>query len=437
MDIVLVVIIVVVALLGLVKAAQFGAAIRDNKAQLGLAKLQLAQQQLAAKDLIRELSERADAASEQKARIDGLGKQIEALRADAARAIDGHRYLLHGLRKSAEELQAAVSGELPTAIAELRQETSRQLQDGFQAEERISQARGAELRREITSTLAGFSAENSRHRELTRQGFQRAEEKAATAAQYLGDLRHRLGEDSRQAAVRFAELTHDLRGARLDIQRLEFQLDATTDFIRRQLEGDARSGRNYVLAGEIRTTQPTAADILPVFYDALCRSVAAEVIFREPGKAAGRRFYLRWHELADSTTPQQQFRRLFRACIEGDADSVAGARELENLLTAVSQMTVAAVQLGPMIAVCGPAGGVSGLVRDPDSVRLESIVVDQASVAERLEPECRIDLAARASPVLRPIAAEFELAVDGGHGDEQRCFRLLADRVDVDPEDDA
>ncbi len=396
MEVVLIILVVVVAamaVLGFFEVAQLGKAIRNISVQLEESKVQLSRQSQARNGHVRELIQLGAKNSEQQSRTDQLEELLEVRHSAAVRTFDQQGRMIAELNHRAAELR--------TPVAELQQATE-QLREGLQSGQATSQTMDRELRREITSLQEEVASGNDRHQQAVQRQIQGAGEMAAARAaeaeieaaevkQEFASIQRRLTENDRVLGQRFAGLERDARGLERDTKWLDEKLNAIMGFVRRQLDDDSAAGRDLVLVGDIYAAQPAAVDVLPVFFDGLCRALSVDIIFCEPGKFSGGRFYLRWPASAGSE-PRQQLRQLLGACTDGGNESVPGVHELRNLLVAVCQARSAAVQLGPLVAVCTADGCVSGLLSERDTGHLESLAADHATLLRRLDPDSQVDV---------------------------------------------
>lgn len=391
MDVLLIILVGAIAILGLFKVIQFGSAIRDITAQVERAKVQLTELSRARNAATWKISELTDENSEQRSRTDGLQEQLEKRSSAASKVSDDHSRRLAWMGQSAADLRTALAKS---------QQAIQQLQEELGTEQRARLKVAAELERQTASLREDTASENSRQRQSVRHQIQRAgqeaREHAATAKQDLTAVQQRLEANDRALGQRLAGLESSARDVERGIHRLDKQLMAISGFVRSQLDDDAGGVRAPVLVAAIHAALPAAVDILPVFFDDLCRALSAQVIFREPGDLADGRFYVRWHARAGSV-PRQELRHLLGACVADGDESAPGVRELRSLLIAVCHVGPAAVQFGPLVAVRAAAGSVGGLLAEGESGNLASLVTDQGTLLEQLDPECQVDLTSLAA----------------------------------------
>jgi hypothetical protein len=164
-----------------------------------------------------------------------------------------------------------------------------------------------------------------------------------------------------------------LAGVARDVSRLSRYLDGVREYIRAQLDHDVAATRDQpghrVLTGGIYTEAPAAADVLPLLYDALVQQLPLETLFHDSGRS-----YLFWRP-GSGATPEQQLGQLLRACVAGapggsGADGMSGAdgttgdhgasggdgdvpvrglAELHGLLLALHHGGPGTLQLGPLV----------------------------------------------------------------------------------------
>jgi hypothetical protein len=216
--------------------------------------------------------------------------------------------------------------------------------------------------------------------ETEQMGSARKEIEALQEA--VRDLDHR-ARQAEEAAARSAGLGEqatagltdlrqqsDLRlaGVARDVSRLSRYLDGVREYIRAQLDHDVMATRDQpghrVLTGGIWTEAPAATDVLPLLYDSLVQQLPLETLFHDSGRC-----YLFWRSAAGQT-PEHQLGELLRACVadaadapgdDGDSAPVRGLAELRALLLALHHGGPGTLQLGPL-AVFRTSDQFAGLV---------------------------------------------------------------------------
>jgi hypothetical protein len=159
-----------------------------------------------------------------------------------------------------------------------------------------------------------------------------------------------------------------LAGVARDVSRLSRHLDGVREYIRAQLDHDVTATRDQpghrVLAGGIYTEAPTATDVLPLLFDSLTQQLPLETLFHDSGRS-----YLFWRA-GSGQTPEQQLGQLLQACLadapdahdapeapgspgddgdDGEDAPVRGLAELRGLLLALHHGGPGTLQVGPLV----------------------------------------------------------------------------------------
>lgn len=150
-----------------------------------------------------------------------------------------------------------------------------------------------------------------------------------------------------------------LAGVARDVSRLTRHLDGVREYIRAQLDHDVTATRDQpghrVLTGGIYTEAPAATDVLPLLYDSLVQQLPLETLFHDSGRS-----YLFWRS-SRGQTPEQQLGQVLQACLagppgaldapgdDGDDVPVRGVAELRGLLLALHHGGPGTLQVGPLV----------------------------------------------------------------------------------------
>jgi hypothetical protein len=206
-----------------------------------------------------------------------------------------------------------------------------------------------------TELMSSARKEIEALQEAVRDLDHRSRQAEETAARSAG-----LGE---QATTGLTDLRQqsDLRlaGVARDVSRLSRYLDGVREYIRAQLDHDVTATRDQpghrVLTGGIYTEAPAATDVLPLLYDSLIQQLPLETLFHDSGRS-----YLFWRS-GSGQMPEPQLNQLLQACVAhapddsdapgGDADDapVRGLAELRGLLLALHHGGPGTLQVGPLV----------------------------------------------------------------------------------------
>lgn len=208
-----------------------------------------------------------------------------------------------------------------------------------------------------TEQMGSAQKEIEALQEAVRDLDHRARQAEEAAARSAG-----LGE---QATAGLTDLRQqsDLRlaGVARDVSRLTRYLDGVREYIRAQLDHDVTATRDQpghrVLTGGIYTEAPAATDVLPLLFDSLIQQLPLETLFHDSGRS-----YLFWRP-GSGQTPEQQLGQLLQVCLAdapdapdtpGDGDDsddapVRGLAELRGLLLALHHGGPGTLQVGPLV----------------------------------------------------------------------------------------
>jgi hypothetical protein len=157
-----------------------------------------------------------------------------------------------------------------------------------------------------------------------------------------------------------------------------------------------------LLPGLAGAQRPASSEILPPLYEALLRSVNADVAFRNRAGPLGFRYYLTWHH-PDGHPAEHALGGLLTSLRSGDAAQL-GHAEFGNLMAAMYAAGPSLIRLGPLVASHATDGSFRGVVltpeeaTEPDSGQLGSLdvvaLIDMWAARLRLLDDARVvDLA--------------------------------------------